>query len=210
LSLRERKKRETREALVAAALRLFQTHGFDRVRVDEIAAEAGVSRSSFFRYFTSKEAVAFAGETERLSEFARTVERSIAEAGRFAVLRSAAAALAESYTLDRHRIVQRERLVEASRELGSYRLELDELWEAELAEALVAGKRPSRNESLHARVLAAALVGARRATLRRWVQSAGRDDLGKMVRRALDWLEHGFDREDGSGPGSPSASALKL
>ena len=210
MSLRERKKRETRDALVAAALRLFQTHGFARVRVDEIAAEAGVSRSSFFRYFTSKEAVAFAGETERLSEFAHTVERSVREVGRFAVLRSAAVALAEAYTLDRHRIVQRERLVEASAELGSHRLELDELWEAELAEALVAGKRPSRNESLHARVLAAALVGALRATLRRWVQSGGRDDLEKMMRRALYWLEHGFDRIDGSGTAGPAVSALNL
>jgi hypothetical protein len=42
------------------------------------------------------------------------------------------------------------------------------------------------------------------------VQSGGRDDLGKMVRRALDWLEHGFAYVDGSGPVSPSVSALNL
>ena len=57
--LRERKKASTRESLRTTAIKLFTDRGFAAVSVDEIASEAQVSRSTFFRYFGSKEAVLF-------------------------------------------------------------------------------------------------------------------------------------------------------
>jgi AcrR family transcriptional regulator len=46
---------EVRRELVAAAVELFSTRGYDDTTVDDIAAAAGVGRRTFFRYFTGKE-----------------------------------------------------------------------------------------------------------------------------------------------------------
>src|SRR6218665_537122 len=61
-----------RSAVVAAALELFQSQGFDQTSVEQIAKAAGVSRSTFFRQFGGKEDVVFADHEvliEQLREF---------------------------------------------------------------------------------------------------------------------------------------------
>jgi AcrR family transcriptional regulator len=55
MSLRERKKNATREALSEAALRLALENGAENVRVDDIAEAAGVSPRTYNNYFASRE-----------------------------------------------------------------------------------------------------------------------------------------------------------
>ena len=56
-SLRERKKLQTRSAIIGRAVELFNTQGFYNTSIDDIADAADVSRGTFFNYFGYKEAV---------------------------------------------------------------------------------------------------------------------------------------------------------
>lgn len=55
--MRERKKAKTRWAIQEHALRLFSEQGYEATTVDQIAAAAEISPSTFFRYFRTKEDV---------------------------------------------------------------------------------------------------------------------------------------------------------
>ncbi len=52
-----RGRQATREAVVATALRLFAERGYLGVRVEDIAREAGVSRATFYKYFSEREEI---------------------------------------------------------------------------------------------------------------------------------------------------------
>lgn len=56
-SVRGRPPGTSARQLELVALRLFAEQGFDETPVEQIAAEAGVSRRTFFRYFDSKASV---------------------------------------------------------------------------------------------------------------------------------------------------------
>ena len=58
-SLREQRKRETSRALTDAARRLTTEQGFAGFTIEELCAEVGVSRRTFFNYFESKENAVF-------------------------------------------------------------------------------------------------------------------------------------------------------
>ena len=55
ISLRERKKIKTRILVQKQAMRLFRKQGYEATSVEQIAAAAEISPSTFFRYFPSKE-----------------------------------------------------------------------------------------------------------------------------------------------------------
>ncbi|SRR6266446_5853966 len=78
LSLRERKKQQTRKLIVETALELFSERGYQATTVADIAASADVSERTVFAYFPTKEDILFAdhlalqeGLADALAEKAR-------------------------------------------------------------------------------------------------------------------------------------------
>jgi AcrR family transcriptional regulator len=65
-SLRERKKAKTRLAIREHAMALFKDQGYDKTTIEQIAAAAEVSPSTFFRYFPSKEEVVLQDDYDAL------------------------------------------------------------------------------------------------------------------------------------------------
>lgn len=78
--LRERKKRQTREAIAAAAMALFQARGFDAVTVADVARAADVSEKTIFNYFPAKEDLVLRrGDERRAALIAAIRERAPGE-----------------------------------------------------------------------------------------------------------------------------------
>jgi AcrR family transcriptional regulator len=72
-SLRERKKRQTRQAIAQAAMRLFTEHGFDTVTIPQIAAAAGVADKTVYNYFPRKTSLFFDEAGDVLAELLHAV-----------------------------------------------------------------------------------------------------------------------------------------
>src|SRR2546430_4701983 len=66
-SRRERKKEETKDRIVSAAIQIFSQRGIEEATVDEIASAADVGKGTIYNYFETKEeiVVAFLIDIER-------------------------------------------------------------------------------------------------------------------------------------------------
>jgi AcrR family transcriptional regulator len=73
---RERHRREIRERLFGAALRLFAERGFMETTVEDITEAADVGKGTFFNYFRTKEHVLATFGAERLASIDRALERA--------------------------------------------------------------------------------------------------------------------------------------
>ena len=121
-SLIERKQRQARQRVIAAANELFAARGFEAVSVNDIAERAEVGRTTFFRHFGDKQEVVFAREQElldliaeehvELPEFGESTPMHALQALEPVLLR-----LLERMTADRDGYQRHLRLIESHPEL---------------------------------------------------------------------------------------------
>src|SRR3954454_2644348 len=93
--LRERKKAKPRAAIREHALRLFREQGYQRTTVEQIAAAAEVSPSTFFRYFPTKEDLVLQDDMD--TRLVEAFERQPSGLSPIAALRGAIREGLESY-----------------------------------------------------------------------------------------------------------------
>lgn len=189
--LREQKKKIARDALAKAALELFSEKGFERTTVDEIALRAGVSRRSFFRYFTSKEEAAFPRQAERVAQIRSLLREYDARRNGVPAVRDACMAIARQYVAEKTERLARQRLVDSSNALRAFEQQADLELENSLVEELV-GDSKDAVTLRRAKVFAAAVIGLVRVVLREWFDSEATLDLEAVGRTAFEDLERGF------------------
>ena len=186
---RERKKQRTRDDLMYQAARLFAANGFDETTTEDIAEAADLSQRTFFRHFSSKEAVLYGDMDElRLRVRHALVERPPDEPAIEAV-RRAIMTLADNYEAERdHRFLQAE-LAAAYPSVSAYsRAVVQAEWEKELIEAI--SDRLGVDPTLDPRpeIVAGAAMSALRVSIRKWTMSGGREHLPELVDDAFDAL----------------------
>lgn len=192
---REARKRATRAALVAVAHRRFREDGFDATTLDDICAEVGISRRTFFRYFKSKEDLVFPNRAERLERFVKVLTEAPADENPFDTLRRATRLFGPEYMAHRAQLVAQQALIARTPSLRAREAEIDRDWEAVMARAIMARTGSERAAAVRARVIAGACIGVIRATMRHWFTTGGVEDLTQMGEDALDCLERGFALE---------------
>lgn len=70
IGLRERRRRQTSADIRGAAVHLAQERGWDKVTIEDICVEAGISTRTFFNYFPNKEAAIAYGPSDLPAELA--------------------------------------------------------------------------------------------------------------------------------------------
>jgi len=199
LPLRERKKLRTRRALADAALRMFTDKGFDATTLEELAEEAEVSRSTFFRFFPAKEAAAIEAEAELWSAYlAALADRELSGAILDELHQTLAAAVAGLEPGWDQRFLATRRLIAAEpallRYVEQYRAQIKHQVAACLAAQLLLDP-----EDLRLHLLAELATTAFSLSGRRWVRHHGQGGRKSLLQ--------GFDSAVNAIPASLGLSA---
>ena len=190
--LRDRKKDETRERLLRAAVELVAQRGYQAVTVDEIAAAADVSPRTFFRYYPTKGDVLFADQDVRLAQLPSLLaERPPGETVLRAVRRFVLGFVGE-VAADTQLYVTRARLVFGHPQLQAHVLRRFAQLEAAVAAAAADERGADPDTDVAPRVVAAAAVAAVRSTAMTWLARDGRGDPAAIANEAFDLLERGL------------------
>ncbi|NWF27462.1 TetR family transcriptional regulator [Streptomyces sp. PKU-EA00015] len=193
--LRARKKQRTRDALVRAALELFTTQGYERTTVDEIVDAVEVSQRTFFRYFASKEEVAFAVQELAESHYVAALRERPAEEGPFEAMRNAVSASWDTIGLAIEEIVPLDLymrgflMIESTPALLAAHLRRSADMEDLLARLIAEREGLDVDADPRPRVAVAAFGGVMRVTGRLW--GRGEDPSVEAIRALTEaYLDH--------------------
>jgi AcrR family transcriptional regulator len=169
-----------RDRLAQAAFDLFDERGYEQTTVDDITERAGLGRTTFFRYYRSKEDVIFPDhdrllglvKDRLLTSSHRTVLAAISDAVRLVLL----------HYLDEGDVARRRYALTSTvptlrdREIASV-ARYQRLFREFIADWM---GEPGEPASLRAELMAAAVVAAHNHVLRRWLRGECQDGIGEF------------------------------
>jgi AcrR family transcriptional regulator len=167
--------------LIAAAIALFEEQGYEATTVAEIAERAGLTKRTFFRYFSDKREVLFSGSQELERRWLEAVSAAPPEATPLAAVTAGLEPVAEMFIERQDFARLRAGIIEANPELQERELIKLQNLAGSIKAALI-----ERGVSANAAILAAqAGVTVFHVAFARWVQQDDPAALSQLMDEAL-------------------------
>ena len=175
---------DARVRLQQAALALYHEQGFDATTVEQIAERAGLTKRTFFRHFSDKREVLFAGGEDLEVMFVRAVRSAPPSVGALDAVALGLEALAAKFDAQGEPAIRLFRIVRASPELWERQL----IKFASMAQAVARALR-ARGVGDPAAILAAESgITALRVASDRWIRNTRKKALRDLIGEALSEL----------------------
>jgi AcrR family transcriptional regulator len=170
--------------LMSAAIELFDEQGYEATTVAEIAERAGLTKRTFFRYFSDKREVLFSGSQELQRLWLEGLAAAPVEASPLAVVTAGLGPVAEMFT-ERHPFARiRAQVIEANPELQER-----ELIKLQRLTAAITGALVERGVPMNAAILAAhSGVTIFHVAFAHWVQQNDPTALRRLIDESLQEL----------------------
>jgi TetR/AcrR family transcriptional regulator, regulator of mycofactocin system len=180
----------SRRALELIALRLFTEQGFDETPIEQIAAEAGVSRRTFFRYFDSKASVLWGEFDSEVTVIREALAKVPGSVPMMDAIRQAVVAANHYRAEDVPELRARMNLIGSAPALQVSAAVHYDAWERAVSE-FVGARTGQPPWSLYPLVVGRSTLAACRAAYDRWSARAD-GDLPVYLDAALTALTSGF------------------
>lgn len=189
--LRERKKARTREAIIDAALDLFERNGYDATTVEDIAAAADVSPRTFFRYFESKLDLIMARSASKADDLGPLIAARPPDEGLLESVRQIMRAELDAQFADPS-VLREFQVMLTTPSLRT--MAREHVYEEEAGMVGVVAERLGVDaDDLAPHVISGAIASAMWVTINRWIaEGADRDQLWPMVDEAFGILAAGL------------------
>ena len=175
---------DARTRLQEAALALYRERGYEQTTVAEIAARAGLTKRTFFRYFTDKREVLFWGSELLEQRMVAAIEAAPASASAMGMIGAALDAAAARFEEVREFAGLRHQIIASSHELQEREL----IKAASLATAMARALRARGFGDTAAALAALTGTTIMHVAFEQWVQDPDQAPFQQVARDALGQL----------------------
>lgn len=202
-----------RRELAAAAMELFATKGYEATTVDEIAAQAGVARRTFFRHFRSKEEAIFPDHDDTLIRAEAVLNAAPAHEHPLDTVCRGIKEVMKMYAARPEISVARYKLTREVPTLREAEIASVARYERLFTRYLLghfdehAHDDDANDDPLLAEVAASAVVTAHNHVLRRWLRAGGQGEVESQLDHAFAIVRKTFGTGIGAGRGSSASAA---
>lgn len=174
-----------RAKIAQSVFTIFAERGFEETTASEAAEAAGISRASFFRYFSSKEEAVFAAQEAMGEEIAAALAERPADEGDWMALRRAFDAAVRNYEREPTETLKRVRLARGTPALRAHELERQQQWRQMISDELAPrlGLAPG---DVKAEAVAGAAMAAFAAAVFSWAERGEEADLIALIDESFE------------------------